>query len=126
MDKNFALEENIIASWVRLTGVLKNTRLTDGLQYNEAIIMNIIYRKFREDGKGVVSFKDIVTETSMLKSLVNRTIDSLVQRGLLERLEGKADRRTTFVRPVEENLSAYLEVHDRTLEMVHQIVELIG
>ncbi len=126
MDKNFSLEENIIAAWVRLTGVLKNTRLTDGLQYNEAIIMNIIYRKFREDGKGVVSFKDIVTETSMLKSLVNRTIDSLVRRGLLERLEGKVDRRTTFVRPVEENLPAYLEVHERTLEMVHHIVEIIG
>ncbi len=126
MDTNFALEEDVIGAWVRLTGLLKNTRLTDGLQYNEAIIMNIVYRKYREDGKGLVSFKNIVTETSMLKSLVNRTIDSLVKRGLLERISGTSDRRTTFIRPVEENLQEYLDVHERTLDMVHQIIEIIG
>ncbi len=126
MDKNLMLEEDVIAAWVRLTGLLKNTRLTDGLQYNEAIIMNIVYRKYREDGVGEVSFKDLVTETSMLKSLVNRTIDSLVKRGLLERYSGEIDRRTSFVRPVRDNLHAYLELHERTLDMVHQIVEIIG
>ncbi len=126
MEENEALVEDIIASWVRLTGVLKNTRLTDGLLYNEAIIMNIVYRKYKEDGVGKVSFKDLVIETSMLKSLVNRTIDSLVARGLLKKISGENDRRTTFVLPVEENLPEYIELHRHTVEMVGQIVEIIG
>lgn len=126
MESKYPLEEDVISAWVRLTGLLKNTRLTDGLQYNEAIIMNIVYRKYRADGEGLVSFKDLVAETNMLKSLVNRTIDSLVKRNLLERTAGELDRRTTLVRPVEENLSEYLELHERTLEMVHQIIEIIG
>ena len=125
MDTNFDLEEDVIGAWVRLTGLLKNTRLTDGLQYNEAIIMNIVYRKYREDGKGLVSFKNIVTETSMLKSLVNRTIDSLVAKELLERCDG-ADRRTTFVRPVKKNLEEFLRVHEQSLGIAQAVVSIIG
>ncbi len=120
------LEEEVITAWVRLTGILKNTRLTKGMIYNEAVIMLLVNRRYNEDGEGLVSFKEIVSETKMLKSLVNRTIDSLVRKNLLERCEGESDRRTTFVRPVKENLPQYLEVHRRTLEMVKKILEIVG
>ncbi len=126
MNEDLQLEENVIAAWVRLTGLLKNTRLTKGMIYNEAIVMMIVNRKYEEDGVGSVSFKDIVTETGMLKSLVNRTIDSLVRKGMLVRSDGELDRRTTFVRPVPENLSTYLAVHERTLDIVKRIIALIG
>ena len=126
MNEDLQLEENVIAAWVRLTGLLKNTRLTKGMIYNEAIVMMIVNRKYEKDGVGSVSFKDIVTETGMLKSLVNRTIDSLVRKGMLVRSDGELDRRTTFVRPVPENLSTYLAVHERTLDIVKRIIALIG
>lgn len=126
MDETLKLKEDLIASWVRLTGILKNTRLTQGMIYNEAIVMLIVNRKYEEDGVGLVSFKDIVNETKMLKSLVNRTIDSLVRKGMLERSDGEADRRTTFVRPIPENLGPYLAVHRRTLLMVQEIIDIIG
>ena len=34
MDEELRLQEDVIASWVRLTGILKNTRLTQGMIYN--------------------------------------------------------------------------------------------
>ena len=98
------LEEQLITAWVRLTGIFKNTRITKGMVYNEAIVMLVAYNRYREDGKGLVSFKEIVSETRMLKSLVNRTIDSLVAKGYLTRCEGK-DKRTTFVRILPENIA---------------------
>ncbi len=125
MKEDLRLEEDVIAAWVRLTGILKNTRLTKGMNYNEATVMLLAFRRFEEDGEGLVSFKEIVAETNMLKSLVNRTIDSLVKKGFLIRSDG-ADRRTTFVRPVKEKLPEYLEVHRHTLDMVGQLVEIIG
>ncbi len=126
MNEELRLEENVIAAWVRLTGLLKNTRLTKGMIYNEAVVMLIVNRKYEEDGVGLVSFKEIVAETGMLKSLVNRTIDSLVRKGMLLRTDGETDRRTTFVKPVPENLSTYLTVHERTLSIVKRIIEIIG
>ena len=117
------MNEKIILAWVKLTGALKNTRLTQGMIYNEACIMLIVYHRYLEDGKGLVSFKEVVEATHMLKSLVNRTIDSLVDKGYLEKCDGK-DKRTTFVRP--RNLEEYLKVHDRTLELVRGIIDIIG
>lgn len=120
-----SLEEQVITAWVRLTGILKNTRITKGMVYNEAIVMLIAYNRYREDGVGMVSFKEIVSETRMLKSLVNRTIDALVDRGLLARCEGK-DKRTTFVRILPENIEGYLQVHDQSLTLATKMIELIG
>ncbi len=123
MDENNALYEKLIASWIHLTGVLKNTRITQDMIYNEAIVMNIVHRHYVQDGVGLVSFKQIVSETGMLKSLVNRTIESLVRKGALERSDGQ-DKRTTFIRPL--NMDEYLAEHEKTLAMVDRIVQEIG
>ena len=119
------LEEQVISAWVRLTGILKNTRITKGMVYNEAIVMLVAYNRYREDGVGMVSFKEIVSETRMLKSLVNRTIDALVERGLLVRCEGK-DKRTTFVRILPDNIEGYLQVHEQSLALATKMIGLIG
>ncbi len=119
------LGEKLIDAWVQLTGALKNSRITHGLNYNEAIVMLVAYNRYREDGEGLVSFKEIVSQTRMLKSLVNRTIGSLEKKGLLERCDGK-DRRATFVRPVKNRLDAFLAVHDRSLALAHAIAGIIG
>lgn len=120
-----SLEEQLITAWVRLTGILKNTRITQGMVYNEAIVMLVAYNRYRENGDGLVSFKELVAETRMLKSLVNRTIDALVAKGFLLRSEGK-DKRTTFVRVVPENLQKYLEVHAHSLSLARELAEVIG
>lgn len=125
MDESKELEEELVTAWVRLTAVLKNTRMTQGMIYNEAIVMMIAYNQYRKDGVGLVSFKDLVTETKMLKSLVNRTIDSLVAKNYLVRQEGE-DRRTTYVKPVPENLEEFLRVHESSKTLAHDIVDLIG
>ena len=117
------LEEQVITAWVKLTGVLKNTRITQGMIYNEAIVMNLVYHRYQEDGVGLVSFKEIVQQTQMLKSLVNRTIDSLVAKGCLEKSDGK-DKRTTYVRA--KNFDAFNEEHEKTLSLVRGIIDTIG
>ena len=118
-------EEQLITAWVRLTGIFKNTRITKGMVYNEAIVMLVAYNRYREDGVGMVSFKEIVSETRMLKSLVNRTIDSLVAKNFLERCEGR-DKRTTFVRILPDNIGAYLAVHEQSLALARSMIDIIG
>lgn len=125
MDEKIELEEELVTAWVRLTAALKNTRITQGMIYNEAIVMMIAYNKYREDGEGLVSFKELVTQTKMLKSLVNRTIDSLVSKNYLVRQEGE-DRRTTYVKPVPETLDEFLKVHNSSKALAHDMIKIIG
>ena len=107
------LEEDLILAWIHATGVLKNTRITQKMIYNEAVVMSIVYERYREDGVGAVTFGEICRRTRMLKSLVNRTIGTLASRGFLERRTGE-DKRTTYVVPVKKKLPEFLEEHERS------------
>ena len=118
--------ESLLKAWVTLSGIIKNSRITTGLQYNEAIVMNILYSKFCEDGEGVVSVKDITAKTRMLKSLVNRTVNSLEAKGFLERCQGTGDKRVAYVKCAKEKLDVFLKVHDGSLAIAEKVIGIIG
>ena len=118
--------EQLLEAWVKLSGIIKNTRMTKGLQYNEATVMRLLYNRYKEDGVGIISLKEITLKTQMLKSLVNRTVNSLEAKGLLERCESDGDRRVVFVRCVPENLKEYLVVHNHSLSLAQKIINIIG
>jgi len=105
-------EARLLMAWVKLSGILKNNRITKGLMYNEATVMLILYNRYLEDGEGLTSVKEIVTETGMLKSLANRTISALEEKGLLARCQGIEDKRTVYVKCIKEKLDVFLEVHN--------------
>lgn len=118
--------ELVLQSWVRLSGILKNNRITKGLQYNEAIVMMLLYNRYKEDGIGLISIKEITQATKMLKSLVNRTINSLEEKQLLKRCESEGDRRMSYVRCVEDKLEVFLRVHSQSLELAENIISIVG
>ena len=117
-DKSLAL----IHAWVQLSGILKNSRFTKGLGYNEAIVM----LQLLESNGSPISIKEITTKTRMLKSQVNRTVNALVSKGLLQRCEGQGDRRICYVRAVKEKLDVCLNVHASSVEIAKKIGNIIG
>ena len=116
----------LLRSWVQLSGILKNSRFTKELPYNEAIVMLMLYEKYQQDGKGILSVKEITTSTRMLKSLVNRTINALENKGLLIRCQSQGDKRIGYVQCVEEQLGVFLQVHASSMEIARQISTIIG
>ena len=42
--------EQLLRSWVKLSGILKNNRISKGLAYNEAAVMLLVYHLYLEDG----------------------------------------------------------------------------
>ncbi len=120
------LEENMLDAWIGARGMLKNSKITKSLTYNEAMVMKIVYDQYRQDGVGRTAVSTIVRRTNMLKSLVNRTINALCQRGCLRRERGEEDGRNLFVYPVEERLGEFLSVHQQSLTLARRIVDVIG
>ncbi|MBE6767039.1 MAG: MarR family transcriptional regulator [Ruminococcaceae bacterium] len=119
-------EDELLRAWVKLSGILKNNRITKGLMYNEATVMLLLYNRYCEDGEGIISVKEIIKETNMLKSLVNRTLNSLEKKGLLIRFKGDEDRRKLYVKCVKEKLDVFLEVHNCSLRVANGIISIIG
>lgn len=62
MEKD-SLNENLITAWVKLSGIIKNNRITTTLKYNEAIIMFTVYSRYLKDNEGFTSVQDIIKET---------------------------------------------------------------
>lgn len=116
----------LLKAWVKLSSILKNSRITKGLMYNEATIMLLLYDRYLQDGMGMISIKEITAETKMLKSLVNRTINALEKKGLLERCEGSGDKRVIYVKCIQEKLPVFLEVHNSSLRLAQGIIGIIG
>lgn len=120
------IQNSLIGSWVKLSGIIKNSRITTGLKYNEAIVMLSIYSRYLADGEGFTSVQDIIKETGMLKSQVNRTLGELEKQGLITFAKGKKDRRTKFVKCVKEKLDIFLTVHNSSVKVAEKIVDIIG
>lgn len=125
--QKITLSEQLLNAWVTLSGIVKNNRITTGpLVYNEAAVMLSVYKRYLVDGEGLISVKEIIREQNMLKSMANRTINSLEKKGLIERCQGVKDKRTLYVKCVKENLNVFLEVHQSSLVVANELVEIMG
>lgn len=120
------LRERLLDAWIKLNGRLKDSRMTRELTYNEAVVMRLAFNQYQTDGVGRVAVRRILKETGMLKSLVNRTVDALCAQGFLVKERDEDDRRSLYVRPVPGKLSAFLSVHNHSLQIADQIIQIIG
>lgn len=120
------LQERMLSAWIGLNGMLKDSRMTQDLTYNEAIVMKLVYDQYKADGVGQTTMRHIVKETRMVKSLVNRTVDSLCAQGYLHKERDETDARNLFVLPQAERLEDFLAVHRHSLQMVQSVIDVIG
>lgn len=118
-----ALREALLGAWIGLNGRLKDSQVTRDLTYNEAVVMKLVYDRYRVDGEGRTAVRELVEATNMLKSLMNRTVNALRAQGYLET---EREGRSLYVRPRPERLGDFLAVHHRSLELAEQIIDVIG
>ncbi len=122
---NENLGEEMILAWVKLSAAVKNNRITSGLMYNEAIVMLLVYNEYKRSGEPL-PLAEIIAQTRMLKSLANRTVTALEQKGLAKRVCDPRDKRAVSVALVPERLGDFLRVHRRSLALAERICREIG
>lgn len=117
------LEEQVLRAWVALNGTLKDSQMTKGLTYNEAIVMLLILEQYRRDGVGRTSVQHLLKSTNFLKSLMNRTVNALCIQGYLQK---ERVGRQLFVAPLPQRLPDFLAVHNHSLSLARQVIDAIG
>lgn len=118
--------DELLVAWVRLSAMLKNHRITKGLMYNEAAVMLEAYLRYLDGGDGLISVKELLEKTRMLKSQLNRTVNSLEDKGLITKVHCEYDKRMLYIRCVEEKLDVFLSVHEQSLVLANRVVSIIG
>ena len=107
--ENNLIEEEIISSWIYLTSIIKNCRITTEFSYNESVILNLAYKKYLFDAKGLLPVKEIIKETFMLKSLVNRTIDALESKKMIIKEKNIKEKRELNIKIKPNNIDKYIK-----------------
>lgn len=120
------LNERIVLSWVQLSAILKNSRITQGMPYNEAIVMLLLYHEYKSTGNARLPLSTVIAKTKMLKSLANRTINSLETKGFLIKAENPEDKRAIDLVAIPERAELFMDVHKRSLLIADEIRNTIG
>lgn len=121
--ENGELRERLLSAWIGINGFFKDSRMTRELTYNEAVVMKLVYDQYRADGVGRVPLRSILKRTNMLKSLANRTIDSLCAQGYLVK---ERSGRALSLRLAPQRLADFLAVHQRPLALAQAVIDAIG
>lgn len=86
------MNEELLEAWLRLSTILCNDRIVSEMPYNEALICNILYRRQRQDKKGTTTATDLCRQTKMLKSQMNRTLQSMEDKKIITRRRSDTDK----------------------------------
>ena len=121
-----ATREEVLKGWLKLSMAINNERLVSGLPYNEFLICGILYRNQKSEKPEELTATDMCNATKILKSQMNRTLNSLEKKGLIERTRSEKDKRQVYVSFRMERADVYEKEHERLLNFVDELMDRIG
>ena len=122
---NMNIEENLLRAWMGMSMNIRGNRLLTSLSFNEIVICSFLYRSMQE-GKDVLTATDLCNYTKLLKSQLNKVLNMMENKGLIERIRSDKDKRKIFLKLREENVSVYLEEHEKVMGIIHHIYNSMG
>ena len=120
------INEKVLSAWLKLSTAICNERIVSELPYNESLVCGILHEKAVDHPEEKITATDLCEKTNMQKSLMNRTLNSLEEKGLIFRKRSEKDKRQVFVSMNMENAEVYERQHKNILRVVDEIVEKVG
>lgn len=120
------LNEQLLDAWLSLSTTIINDRVVSEMPYNESLICNLLYRNQLRSPEKRLTATDLCNETKMLKSQMNRTLNSMEQKGIISRERSDQDKRQVFVTFHYDRASAYQKQHEKILQMADAIIAKLG
>ena len=121
-----ATRDEILKVWMKLSLAINNERVVSGLPYNEFLICSILYWNQKKEKPLELTATDLCNGTKILKSQMNRTLNSLEKKGLIERTRSDRDRRQVYVTFRMERAEVYEREHERLLKFVDGVMDRVG
>ena len=118
-------QEALLAAWMEMTSWIRGNRLLETFSMNEMLILGALWRR-QEAGGPSLTATDLCRTTRLLKSQVNHILTALENRGLIERLRSREDRRVVCLRLREEAKPLYLREHRHVLRILSAVCDALG
>ena len=119
------IEEELLSAWMSMSLNIRGNRLLTSLSFNEIVVCSFLYRNMRSGGE-LLTATDLCNQTKLLKSQLNKVLNDMEKKGLVERIRSVEDKRKLYLRLREEKLSVYLEEHAKVMHIVHRVCDSLG
>ena len=121
------IDYELLINWLNVTRIIRNDSLLNDkfenkITYNEVLVLAAIFN----EGHPYSSFGDILKSTKMLKSQLNRTINSLEKKEYIIRKIDEEDKRCQKVKMTNEGESILSEIKETMLKVVRNFIDVIG
>ncbi|MCH5275069.1 MAG: MarR family transcriptional regulator [Lachnospiraceae bacterium] len=116
------LDERLLSAWLQLSVQIINERVVSDMPFNEALVCNLLSKA--NDSR--LTATDLCEKTRILKSQMNRILNSLEEQGLIYRERSTADKRQVYVMLNKEKSGLYEREHTKNLQLVNRIIEKLG
>lgn len=124
--RNEMLTEELLDAWLKLSAVVSNNRLVSGLSFNEAFVLNLLYKHQLEGKEKKLTATDLCRQTHILKSQMNAILTSLEKKQMIFRYRSQEDRRQIEVEINRDKKDVFMECHERSLQFVEGVLNRIG
>ncbi len=120
------LSESLLTAWLRISTSINNSRIVSKLSYNESLVCNLLYRNHKEEAATPLTATMLCQKTKMLKSQMNRTLNHLETKGMINRERSSTDKRIVFITLNPDALKDYEKQHESILRLLNQIIAELG
>ena len=120
------INEKVLGAWLKLSTTICNERIVSELPYNETLICGILHRNAVENPDKPITATELCEKTNIQKSQMNRTLNSMEEKGLIIRKRSAKDKRQVFVSMNMENAAVYEKQHKKVLDIVDTVLERVG
>lgn len=120
------ISEDLLDAWLRVSTTIVNSRVVSELSYNETLVCHVLYRSAMQEPERRLTATDLCALTKMLKSQMNRTLNTLETKGMIIRERSTSDRRQVYIALNPEGLAPYELQHRRILAILGHIIDELG
>lgn len=115
------MEERLLKDWLKISYIIRNNRIINELPYSEIVIISIL--KYHQSE---MSFKDLMTTSKILKSQLNRSLNSLEKKQLITKNISQADKRSKIINLTKKGEETYDSFHPVAVESSKKMIEILG
>ena len=116
------VKEKVLDAWLQLLTSINTERVVSSMTFNEAVLCNILSRNKNQ----LFTATELCNKVKMQKSLMNRTLTSMENKGWISRIRSTLDKRQIFVKWNEEANAFYKKEHEAVLDLIDRILSKIG
>lgn len=120
------LNEELLSVWLKLSTTVNNERVVSDIPFNESLIYNILYRNQQEHPDRKLTATDLCQATRILKSQMNRTLNSMEEKGFITRERSTEDKRQVYVTLNAKQAELYINQHAKILKVLDAIIDKMG